>query len=153
MGQNKPDEALIAYRKVLDISPDDISAQYNLSVAYNQLGYNMHSRRNLKEGTDAYKKAIKLKPDNPLYYYNLGNVLYDQQELQESINTYRKAIELDSQYYTYTVYAYTGLGNALYKQNNLQEAIAAYSKAMELYKQQGKIKDADRMLSLIRAIQ
>ena len=153
LGQNKPDEALIAYRKVLDISPDDISAQYNLSVAYNQLGYNMHSRRNLKEGTDAYKKAIKLKPDNPLYYYNLGNVLYDQQELQESINTYRKAIELDSQYYTYTVYAYTGLGNALYKQNNLQEAIAAYSKAMELYKQQGKIKDADRMLSLIRAIQ
>jgi tetratricopeptide (TPR) repeat protein len=47
-----------------------------------------------QKAIDAYKEAIKIKPDYHEAYYNMG-VAYDKlKEYQEAINTYKEAIKI-----------------------------------------------------------
>ncbi|CAC9636774.1 hypothetical protein [uncultured Gammaproteobacteria bacterium] len=52
---NKFKKAIEAYKKAIEIKPDDGEAYYNMGLAYTGLG-------KFKEALEAYKKAIDLNP-------------------------------------------------------------------------------------------
>jgi tetratricopeptide (TPR) repeat protein len=64
-------------------------AYYNMGVAYDKL-------KEYQEAIDAYKEAIKIKPDDHKAYYNMG-VAYDKlKEYQEAIDACKEAIKIKS---------------------------------------------------------
>jgi len=63
---NRWNEALNAYDKVLELNPNDASAYYNRGLAYSNLG-------NYKLAILNYDRAIELNPKDADAYYNRGN--------------------------------------------------------------------------------
>jgi tetratricopeptide (TPR) repeat protein len=61
------DRAIEAYRKALELKPDDHKAWYNLGLAYFAKGEH-------DLAIEAYRKALELKPDLHEAWYNLGVV-------------------------------------------------------------------------------
>jgi tetratricopeptide (TPR) repeat protein len=75
-----------------------------------------------------FAKAIELKPDYALAYYNRGNAYNYLQRYKEALGDYSKAIELKPDY----ALAYTGRGIAYSDLQQYDKAIGDYSKAIEL---------------------
>jgi tetratricopeptide (TPR) repeat protein len=63
-----------------------------MGVAYDKL-------KEYQEAIDAYKEAIKIKPDDHKAYCNMG-VAYDKlKEYQEAIDAYKEAIKIKPDYH------------------------------------------------------
>ena len=106
-----------------------IKEQYPGSfVVWNVLGAANKRLGRVQAASEAFKKALSLKPDYADAYNNLGVILKDQGELEEAISSYNKALSLKPDY----AEAYNNLGNALQDQGKLEEAIEAYKKALWL---------------------
>jgi Flp pilus assembly protein TadD len=58
------DEAVQVNSRILEMFPDDISAQNRLGKAYSELG-------RLKEAVAAYEESLKRQPSNPIARKNL----------------------------------------------------------------------------------
>ena len=82
----------------------------------------------LDEVVDAYRQAIRLKPDYAEAYSNLGYALWDQGKLGEAVAACRQAISLKPD----LAEAYCNLGGALKDQGKLDEAVAACHQAISL---------------------
>ena len=119
--QGKLEEAITAYKKAIELDPNDAAAYGNLGIALRKQG-------KLEEAITAYKQAIELNPNDAAAYGNLGNALDDQEKIEEAIAAYKKAIAIDPNDAT----TYYNLGYVLRKQEKLEEAIVAYKKAIEL---------------------
>jgi tetratricopeptide (TPR) repeat protein len=117
--QKKLVEAVVAYRKAIDLKPD-------YAVAYSNLGNALREQKKLDEAVAAYRKAIQVQPDYAVAYINLGIALRAQKKLNEAVAAYRKAIDLQPD----LAIAYNNLGNALRDQKKLDEAVAAHRKAI-----------------------
>jgi tetratricopeptide (TPR) repeat protein len=78
-------EAVIAYRKALEINPNSAWSYHNLGEALAQLEH-------WDEATFAYKKAIELNPKSASYYYKLACIL-DKLSDHQAICYYSKAAE------------------------------------------------------------
>ena len=77
---------------------------------------------------DNYSKAIDLKPDYQIAYFNRGIAYYSKANYDQAIKDYSKAIELnpiDSD-------AYYSRGLAYYDKKSYDQAIKDYTKAIEL---------------------
>ncbi|MEG4311026.1 MULTISPECIES: sulfotransferase domain-containing protein [unclassified Microcoleus] len=83
--KGKPLEAVIAYRKALEINPNSAWSYHNLGEALAQLEH-------WDEATFAYKKAIELNPKSASYYYKLACIL-DKLSDHQAICYYSKAAE------------------------------------------------------------
>ena len=108
--------------------------------------------KNLKEYQKAiadYTKAIELKPDYYLAYYNRGNVHNNLKEYQKAIADYNQAIELKPDYAN----AYYNRGNVHFDLKEYQKAIEDYQKAAEFYQQQGKTVDYQDAINQIKKLQ
>ena len=122
LAQNKKnDEAILAYRKALEIDPNNASI-------YNNLGLSLARKNKLEEAITQYRKAIELDPIFAIAYGNLGYALKDQNKLDEAITEFNKAIEIDSEDANF----YNGLGLVLEQQNKSQEALNQYQKAINI---------------------
>jgi superkiller protein 3 len=62
--QKKLDEAIAAYRKVIQLDPQNV-------YAYNDLGNALKDQKKLDEAIAAYRKAIELDPNFGFAHYNL----------------------------------------------------------------------------------
>ena len=85
------DAAVQSYQQALQIQPDYTEAQYNLSVAFNNIGQ-------LDKAIVSYKKTLKIKPNYPEAHYNLGVILNTQGQLSAAISCYRHAIKFKPNY-------------------------------------------------------
>jgi tetratricopeptide (TPR) repeat protein len=150
----KPDEAIAACLKAIDLDPKfaephfclgncyrrqkkldaaideyrkaiDLNPKY--SAAYDNLGIALKDQGKLKEAFAAFLKAIECNPKNAKAHRNLGSALLKQNKLDDAIVRFRKAIEIDPKY----ALAYGSLGNALKKLGNTEAAIDSYRKALE----------------------
>lgn len=86
-----------------------------------------------EEAEGAYRKAIELKPDDAVAYYNLGNLLYNLKRNEEAEGAYRKAIELKPD----NASAYGNLGWMFYVMGKWDQSIEA--------SRQGLAKDPTQM--------
>lgn len=118
------DEAIVAWRRALQLRPDHPEA-YKI---YNNLGNSLADQGDHEAAIAAYHKALKLKPDFPEAYYNLGSALRDTGDYEAAIAAYHKAIQLKPDFPE----AYNNLGVALAHQGDYPAAIAAFNKSLEL---------------------
>jgi tetratricopeptide (TPR) repeat protein len=116
--ENNCDEAIIQYKKAIEIDS-------NYKDAYNNLGNCYQETKKYNEAIIQYKKAIEIDPNDKGTYTNLGNCYCKTKKYKEAIIQYKKAIEIDPNYKD----AYYNLGNC-YQEND--EAILQYKKAIEL---------------------
>jgi len=84
------ENAVKAYKKILDKNPKDDVAQFNLGRAHNKLN----------QDTDAQKalaQAVKLKPDEGLYQTELGAILIKLAQYEEAVGALKKAVVIDAE--------------------------------------------------------
>ncbi len=110
--QQRIEEAEEAYRKAIDLNPND-------ATAYSNLGNLLQNQQRIEEAEEAYRKAIDLNPNEATAYSNLGNLLSDQQRIEEAEEAYRKAIDLNPENSS----GYWNLGWMLYLMEKWEESI------------------------------
>jgi tetratricopeptide (TPR) repeat protein len=93
-----------------------------LGEAYDVAGRN-------DEAAQAYQQAINLKPDDPGYYNNLGNVLARAGKIDEARAAYTKSAELDP---AKAATAWRNFGISLYNANRLGDAVEPLQKSAQL---------------------
>jgi len=117
----KKSKALYAYRKAVELSPEDAAAHSNVGVTLKGMG-------RLEEAEFSHRKAIGLKPDFVEAHCNLGISLQGQNKLLEAEASYMQAISLKPD----LAEAHNYLGGTLQKQGRIDEARAAYETAIAL---------------------
>jgi len=119
----KFDESEAAFRKVLEINPDNTGA-------LNYLGYMLADRNvRLDEAQTLVKKALDSDPDNGAYLDSMGWVLYRQGKLEEAQGLLQKALDKIGQ--DPTVHAH--LGDVYFKLGKTREAISQWQTSVKEY--------------------
>ena len=95
---------------------------------YNRRGIRSYDLGEYENAILSYEKAINLKPDYAIAYYNRGCVNTKLGESERAIADYSKAIELKPD----LAEAYNNRGYTYKKIGESEKAIADYSKAIEL---------------------
>jgi tetratricopeptide (TPR) repeat protein len=85
------EDAVNAYRKVLELNPGAAGALVNLGTIYYRL-------RKFDEAEKYYRRAIEADPGYPLAEFNLGNLYDEQGRTQDALSHYRRALTLNPQY-------------------------------------------------------
>ena len=84
-------DAILAYKRVVEMEPQHAPAHINLGTLY----YNL---QDYKLAEVHYRKAIEADPRYALAYFDLGNVLDETGRLQEAVKTYKTALQLAPTY-------------------------------------------------------
>ena len=130
------DEGVAQWEKARQLDPNNPAAWNNLA---NHFGH----RGPVKKAFEYYKKALELKPDEPVYLQNLATTMYlfrkdamehfsiDEKEVfDRSLELYRKAIKLDpTNFPLATDYAQSYYG---IKPLRTEEALAAWNLALKV---------------------
>jgi Flp pilus assembly protein TadD len=121
--ENRFEEAVNAFQKVLDLSPKNVKAEDNLGLSYAGLGRK-------QEAEQAYRTAIRcqsqLLEEDPGPYLDLGILLIDQDRPQDAIPYLKRASEISP----HDPKAHEHLGKAYERLNRLPEAQVELEKAI-----------------------
>jgi tetratricopeptide (TPR) repeat protein len=85
------EEAILSYKRCLELDPMHAAAQINLGTLY----YNRHD---YAQAERCYRKAVEVDPKYALAYFDLGNVLDETGRVAEAIRAYQAAITLAPTY-------------------------------------------------------
>ena len=143
-------EAEEAYRKAVELSPQDAEAHYNLGNTFKELG-------RLEEASLSLKKAVMLNEEFADAHNNLGNTLKELGKLEDSESCYLRVVELAPD----RAECFYNLGLIRQELNKLELAEASYRKAVSIkpnyaeafnnlglvYKELGKLDDAEASYS------
>ncbi len=110
--QNKPEEAIVAFQKVLHIDPNDVGANVNLGQLYAQ-------QRKYPEAIAALRIAVAAEPYNATALYNLGTSLMRSAQREEGTKVIAQFQELRNRG------TGTTLGTNYLEQGRYAEAIAS----------------------------
>ncbi len=113
--------AVVTYRKALEIKPDNATTLLNLGMTYSNAG-------DFENAMACYQQAAKLAPDDAMILVNWGIALRRQGNTPAAIEIYRQAIDVNP----HLALAHFNLGNVYYERDDLANAITAYEKAVEL---------------------
>jgi len=119
IGNNE--KALAAFRKALEINPNDDSVYNNLGNLYYDMGKN-------KAAEEAYEKSLKTNPRYAQTYYNLGNLYNRINSKGKAVSLYKRAIEINPDY----AKAYNNLSDIYYNMGKPKDAIEMLKKAVEI---------------------
>ncbi len=86
--QGRWDQAIEAYRKVIELDPGNASDLASLGATLNQKG-------DEEEAIKIYRKAIELDPLSPSPYRSFGHALVMRNRMNEAIPFFQKSTELD----------------------------------------------------------
>jgi len=115
------EEAIAAYRQVLELGTENVTIWNNIGALYLKTGRN-------EEALQAYKNALQREPNDPVGWHGLGNVYASLAKLDEAITCYRKAIQFNAGYMT----PWVKLADVLKRQNRFQDALYAYLRTVEM---------------------
>ena len=118
---NKLSDAILDYKKVLEIDPKNISALENLGDLFQQQG-------NYNEALEYFNKAIELVSNNAYIFSKRGYLKVNLRNYNGAIQDLSKSIELDPEY----PFAYASRGNAKIFLEDYKGAIQDLSKSIEL---------------------
>ncbi len=119
--QNKTDEAVLNFRKALQLDPDFASAHDNLGIVLDDQG-------KTDEAIEHFRRAIEINPKFVKAHNNLGVALLKQGKTDEAVEHFLQALQMKPDF----ARPYNNLGLARVKQGKLDEAVAAYFKALQL---------------------
>jgi tetratricopeptide (TPR) repeat protein len=153
--RGRVDEAIVHYRKCIEVKPDDFEAHYNLGNALvmrgrvdeaiahyrmalefkpgyfearNNLGHALVSQGQVDEGIAEFWKVLELKPDSVEAHYNLGVAFAGRGQVDDAISHYRKALGIKPEY----AEAHYSLAIAFTGRRQFDMAIDHYRKAVEI---------------------
>jgi protein O-mannosyl-transferase len=119
--QGRVNEAILHFRKAVEIDAEQAEPQANLGNALLQNG-------DLDEAIAQYSNALRIKPNYAEVHYNLGNALLRKGQANEAIAHYEKAIALKPDYAN----IHNNLGIVLFQKGEVDRAIAQYQRALEI---------------------
>jgi len=118
-----PEQAEEAYRKALEVDPDNVDARINL-------GRLLHVTGKLPAAEEQFRIAVRHGKPNATALFNLGVALEDLQRGDEAMEYYRAAIEVDPE----CADAYFNLARLYEKTGDARSALrylSAYRKLIE----------------------
>ncbi len=105
--KDRLNDALISWRKVLEIDPYYPRAEYfyekvknsltygKEAYAYYEEGYNLYEQRLYEEAISKYRQAIRLNPHFAQAYYWLGRIYFERGNFQEAANNWQEVLRLE----------------------------------------------------------
>ena len=125
-GLDMLDEAEKAYKKQIEINPND-------EYVFNNLGLLYHREGRYEKAFDAYKKQIEINPFDKFVYPNLASTYVELKKWNEAAEAYEKARAIlhDSPY------LFTHIGNMYLKAGKVDEARRRFDRALEMDKSPG----------------
>jgi len=115
--------AVPAWKKALELNPDDARGHDNLGVSLAAIGQT-------DEAITEYRKSLELNPYSSLTHNNLGSALAEAGKMPEAMAEFERATELNPDNSS----AQVNLGNALAQKGRLDEGIWHLRKGVELDK-------------------
>ena len=137
--------AINQFRRVIQRDPQNTSAYFYLSRAYQEIG-------DLELALTACQQAINLRPDLAEGHNDLGQILHRQGQFQKAIKAYQYAIKLESK----SVHFHYNLGTVYHTLGQFSKAETIYQTALNLdqqftparynlgaiYQKQGRVNEA-----------
>lgn len=123
--QGKWDEAIVEYRKILDINP--ILPGIHARIGRALLARQQPSASEVEQAKKNFEQELEIDPRNAAAEYVLGELAKDANDNSGAIRHYQQATKLDTGF----AEAYLGLGTVLVSSKRYEEAIApleAYEK-------------------------
>jgi len=114
-------QAAGAYRKLLELLPNDFYAKLQLGRLYGELGQPA-------QGEPLLKEAAEQRPTVPEVWVKLGDVLMAQQKYLSALDSYSEGLRLRPSDASCICYQ----ANALAKLGRIDQAMAAYRRAIQL---------------------
>lgn len=114
-------EAILCFRRGLQLRPDDVPA-------HNDLGCELVLIGNPQAAIPVFERALRLKPDYPEVHNSLGNALRSVGRIDEAIAHYREALKFKPGYAS----ALNNLGCELMGRGQQAEAIACFEDALRI---------------------
>ena len=115
------DEAIVHYRRALDLEPEYQFGRFNL-------GSTLLEQGSVAEAIGWLRAVLRTDPNNAKAYYVLANALSKQGERNEAIVYYGRALRLEPDFGD----AHTDLANVLLEKDNLEGALVHYREALRL---------------------
>jgi len=98
----------------------NLDAQKPTAKTFFDLGIQHSRNAEYSEALDAFKHAIKLKPDYAEAYYNLGHIYFSLHRYTEAAEAYKQAVIIKPKYVEpYISFAIIGYINILDSLNNI----------------------------------
>jgi Tfp pilus assembly protein PilF len=119
--QKMPREAAAAYRKALQIKPNDGTCHANLCSVLRKVG-------DLEGAIAECRQAVRLLPESAVVLTNLGLLLSDQKQFDEAREQLHRATQKDAKFAP----AWTGLGRVELRRKQAAAAVDALAKATKL---------------------
>ncbi|MGA9381398.1 MAG: CHAT domain-containing tetratricopeptide repeat protein, partial [Phormidium sp.] len=116
------------YQQAIEAFQKAISISPNYHIAWNGLGVTLNNLGQYKQAIEACQRAIKISPNFHIAWNGLGITLSDLGQYQQAIEAYQKAISISPNFHD----AWNGLGIALRNLGQYQQAIEAYNRALEI---------------------
>jgi len=88
VAQGKLDKALDEYKKVLEVTPQDVNTHFGLGEIY-------YRQEKYEKAAEEFKKCLNLNPAFLDAYYNLGLTLFKLDKFNEAIRYLNKLLKLD----------------------------------------------------------
>lgn len=121
MEQERANEALEHYQRVIELEPDFASSWADLAHAYKKLG-------NVEEADAAFRRALVLEPDNLDLIWHLGELYLDEKKFDVAIQVFEDAVERNPNSAELNMY----LGSAYLESGDVRQAEIFISKAEQL---------------------
>lgn len=117
----KYENSVTAYRKSLEVSPNDAVTLLMLALTFQQNG-------DSQKAEQTFKLALKKSPDDWTIWVNYGNLLWNQNRRGEAADAYEKSIQINPHYSL----GQFNMGNVFYVNDDLGQARTHYEQAVEL---------------------
>ena len=115
------DDAIINYKKALNINPNYAKAHFNLAGTFQDL-------ERLNDAVKSYECALQIEPNYAEAHNNLGNVFKDLNQIEDAVNCYRRAVSILPNY----IEAYYSLGITYQDLGELDNAVENFKVVLNL---------------------
>ena len=123
------DEAIAAWRQVLETDPEDVAANRNLSAALLAAGRPEQAATQSRKTREVeLHKAVEDHPGNPAPHNELGVLLLDRGRPDDALAEFQKAVDLEAG----SAAAHANLGRALAAKGESERARVEFERAIQL---------------------
>ena len=119
--ENNYKEALLLFRRAVDIDSGCFTCRYNLGRSFHETG-------NLDEAVETFTQLTKAKPDYAIAYAGLGDTLREKEQFTEAIAAYRQALKLENK----DAITHCNLAIALHHTEDYKQAVHHFDEAIKL---------------------
>lgn len=115
------EDSIIAYRKSLEVDPDD-------SMTLLMLALRFQSNGDAGKGDQTFKLALQANPKDWIIWVNYGNLLWDQGRRNQAAEAYERSIDINPHY----PLGQFNMGNVYYAKRDYPKARHHYEQVVKL---------------------